>query len=496
MAPHHFPKVIIPLDAYGIFKAMKFFRVGGLRPVFKPKKYTAFVAILIVITGIASGLFAAITSGLQQREYLVGRAQTIANTIPTEEISTLKGRQSDKDLSGFKHISQSLRQVTNSNTDVARIHLFIIRNGHIQVGADALSPTNPNYVPPGLTYLETTEPLRASFKTTEPRFDTYVSNNTGRFVAAYTPVYDVQTAKIVGVIGIYKSASAYYQEILLYAIVPLLLAAIPLVGILRDIKIQAKEHEILQLKNQFVSIASHELRSPLTGMLWGIQVLQQDEKKFSLKQRGLLHDMYLSTESSISTVNEILDLSIFERAEGHALQREKVDMSAVATQVISTLKLGAQEKNIEIHKNGTWPEPMHVLGDVGALKRGLMNIVANAIKYTHEHDTVVLTYRKSPEGEHIISIQDHGIGIPHEEQRQVLKGYYRASNASKVQAHGTGLGLWLTRKIILEHGGRLWLNSKEGKGTTIFVALPDAEKTTKRQQPVKSAGSNSLDQDS
>jgi signal transduction histidine kinase len=104
-------------------------------------------------------------------------------------------------------------------------------------------------------------------------------------------------------VGIFKSAQAYYGEILLYALVPLLLAAIPLAGILRDIKIQSKEHEILQLKNQFVSIASHELRSPLTGMLWGIQILQRDEDKLSLKQRGLLHDMYLSTESSLSTVN-------------------------------------------------------------------------------------------------------------------------------------------------------------------------------------------------
>lgn len=455
---------------------MKLFRVGGLRPVFKPKKYTTFVAILIVVTGIASGLFAAITSGLQQREYLVGRAQTISNTIPTEEISTLQGLESDKKLDAFNHISQSLRQVTNSNTDIARIHLFIIRNGHIQVGADALSTNNPNYVPPGLTYLETTEPLRASFKTTEPYFDTYVSNNTGRWVAAYTPVYDVQTEKIVGVIGIYKSAQAYYLEIILYAIVPLLLAAIPLAGILRDIKIQAKEHEILQLKNQFVSIASHELRSPLTGMLWGIQVLQRDEKKLSLKQRGLLHDMYLSTESSLSTVNEILDLSIFERSAHHSLEQEQVDMGAVTDQVISTLKLGAQEKNIEIHKNGVWPKSLLVRGDVGALKRALMNIVANAIKYTHDHDTVLVTYRKSHSGEHIITVRDHGIGIPHDEQKKVLEGYYRASNASEVQAHGTGLGLWLTRKIALEHGGRVWLNSTVGKGTTIFLALPEAHK--------------------
>lgn len=475
---------------------MKLFRVGRLRPVFKPKKYTTFVAILIVATGLASASFAAITSGLQQRDYLIGRAQTISNTLQKEDIAKLQGKESDQKLTSYSHIAQSLKQMTNSNTDIALMHLFIIRNGHVQVGADAKSQNEPGFIPPGQAYLQATEPLRATFKTTEPRFDTYTSDDYGSWVAAYTPVYDVQTGTVVGVIGIYKGARNYYLEIALYALVPLLLAFIPLAGLLRDIKIQAKEHEILQLKNQFVSIASHELRSPLTGMLWGIQVMQRDEARLSLKQRGLLHDMYLSTESSLSTVNEILDLSIFERTEGHSLQHDQLDMSAVADQVISTLKLGAQEKNIEIHKNGTWPKPISVIGDVGALKRGLMNIVANAIKYSKAHDTVVLAYRKSAEGEHIISVQDHGIGIPHDEQHKVLQGYYRASNASKVQAHGTGLGLWLTRKIITEHSGRLWLNSVDGKGTTIFIALPDADKSTTRQQPAKSAVSDSQDQDS
>lgn len=476
---------------------MKLFRVGRLKPVFKPKKYTTFVAILIVVTGLASGLFAALTSRYQQREYLVGRAQTISNILQPSDITQLKGQESDQSSAAFYHLSQSLSQITNSNTDIARMHLFIIRNGHVQVAADAKSTSNPDYIPPGLTYLESTEQLRAAFKTAEPQFDPYISDNTGRWVAAYTPIYDVQTNQVVGAIGIYKPAQDYYREIIIYALVPMLLAAIPLAGILRDIKIQAKEHEILQLKNQFVSIASHELRSPLTGMLWGIQVMQKDESKLSLKQRGLLHDMFLSTESSLSTVNEILDLSIFERTEGHTLHKDLFDMGAVADQVISTLKLGAQEKNIEIHKNGDWPKSISVEGDVGALKRGLMNIVANAIKYTHAHDTVSLRYRKSPAGEHIISVQDHGIGIPHDEQDRVLEGYYRATNAGKVQAHGTGLGLWLTRKIIQEHGGRLWLNSTDGKGTTIYFALPDAAKgATKRPQPAKSAGSNSQDQDS
>lgn len=474
---------------------MNLLRVGRLRPVFKPKRYTTVVAILIVAAGVASTLFAAITSDIQQREYLVGRAQTISDTLPIDDIVRLKGNQDDLRSSDYNAIKQRLQQVSNSNTDIARIHLFVIRDNKVQVAADSKIPDASGYVSPGSNFTEATETLRETFKTNAPRHDNFTRDYAGQWVAAYTPVYDVQTNKTIAVVGIYKDARSFYLEIAAYALVPLLLAAIPLAGILRDIKLEAKEHEILQLKSQFVSIASHELRSPLAGMLWGIQILQQNESKLSLKQRGLLHDMYLSAESSLSTVNEILDLSIFERNEKHTLQRESVDLRTVINQVIATLKLGAQEKNIEILQNGHWPEHLAVTGDVGALKRGFMNIVANAIKYTRDHDTVSITYRRTSDHEHIISVEDHGIGIPADEQTKVLEGYYRATNASEVQAHGTGLGLWLTRKIVQEHGGRLWLNSKVGKGTTVYVALPDVGSTT-RQQPAKSAQSKQSGQDS
>lgn len=475
---------------------MKLLRVGGLKPVFKPKRYTTVVAILIVLAGVASALFAAVTTHLQQREYLIGRAQTISDTLPLEDITKLKGNQTDVSTASYARIKQGLQQVSNSNTDIARIHLFVIRDNRVQVAADAKTPDSAGYVSPGSNFSEASETLRATFKTNQPMHDDITSDYAGRWVAVYTPVYDVQTGKTIGVVGVFKDARSYYLEIALYALVPLLLAAIPLAGLLRDIKIQAKEHEIMQLKNQFVSIASHELRSPLAGMLWAIHTLSQNSaKKLTLEQLGLLSDMYRSTESSLATVNEILDLSIFERGQAYNLQHDVLDIGSVIKQVVATLSLGAQEKLITIEPVGEWPQHIQVIGDLGAMKRALMNIVSNAIKYSPEKTTISIAYRYSAK-EHIISIQDQGIGIPADEQEKVLKGYYRASNADTVQAHGTGLGLWVSKKIIEENYGRLWLNSKIDHGTTIFIALPEAPTKVSRQQPVKSAESASQDQDS
>lgn len=454
---------------------MERLRAGRLGPVFKPKRYTAFVALLIIAAGLASGLFAAATNAAQKREYLLGRAQTISDTMPASDVTSLSGNQDDLSTLAYFRVKQQLEQVRSSNLDIARIRLFSTGADAIQIKADALTPNSAGYASPGTEFPEASAALKSSLTKGISGFDRVTSDYSGRWVAAYTPVFEPETRQVVGVIGVFIPASSYYLDIALYALVPILLAAIPLAGILRDMKLQVKEHEILQLKNQFVSIASHELRSPLTGMIWGITSLQQAEKKLTKEQQGILHDMYKSTESSLATVNEILDQSIFERGHADSLQHDIVDMTAVMRQVSGTLRLGAQEKEITINDAGTWPEHAYVLGDVGALKRAMMNVVANAIKYSPDGSKVTVGFRKSANKEHIISVSDHGIGIPEDEQAKVLQGYYRATNASAVQSHGTGLGLWVTSMVLSEHGGRVWFNSKENEGTTIFMALPATE---------------------
>lgn len=185
----------------------------------------------------------------------------------------------------------------------------------------------------------------------------------------------------------------------------------------------------------------------------------------------------------MATVNEILDLSIFERGQASKLQRDIVDLPAVLHEVSATLKLGAKEKHLTIEFEHL-PDNAFVIGDVAALKRAYMNILANAIKYTADHTTITIGYRLANH-EHIISVKDQGIGIPIKEQAKVMEGYYRASNATAVQAHGTGLGLWITRLVIEQHRGRLWLNSRLDHGTTIFTAIPvaNSQATGLKSQP-------------
>jgi signal transduction histidine kinase len=452
---------------------MDHLRRGKLAPVFRPKRFTTTVALLIVGAGIASGVFAALTNQTNKSQYLVGRAQTIADSLSADDLHSLKGSDSDLSTLAYARAKKQLDQVRNSNLDIAYIRVFKISNNKVSINVDAQAQGSWFYGPPGLPVPTPSNELRSALLEGKPSFDAVVSDYSEYWAAGYAPVVNKE-GDVVAAVGVFTSAKSYYLEIALYALVPLLLAIIPFAGIMRDIKIQAKEHEILHLKNQFISIASHELRSPLTGMLWGIQSLQQKNKKLPADQKDLLNDMYRSTESSLATVNEILDSSIFERGQANKLHKDKVDAVTIIDQVISTLKLGAKEKEISIKKTGKWADHAYVTGDVEALKRALMNIVANAIKYSTEHDTIEISYRLDGKHEHVFAVHDHGIGIPHDEQEKVLGGYYRATNATAVHEKGTGLGLWTTRMTIEAHGGRIWINSIQGRGTTVSLALPVA----------------------
>lgn len=441
---------------------------GKLAPIFRPKRFTTIVALLIVAAGIASGLFAAITNHNNKSQYLVGRAQTIADSLSADDLDSLKGSDDDLTTLAYARTKQQLDQVRNSNLDISYIRVFKVANNRISINVDAQSENSSFYGPPGLVIPAPSNQLRSTLLEGVPNYDPIVSDYSEYWVAGYAPVRDSRGA-VVAVVGVFAAADSYYLELALYAMVPLLLAAIPFAGIIRDIKLQAKEHEILHLKKQVISIASHELRSPLNGMLWGIQSLQQNSKKASTNQKALLDDMYLSTEASLATVNEILDSSIFERGEADKLHKDIVDLVTIIDQVISTLTLGAKERDLSITKDSKWPGNAFAIGDVNALKRAFMNVTSNAIKYSNPGSTIKISYRLDGRHEHIVSVQDSGIGIPHAEQDKVLEGYYRASNAGDV---GTGLGLWTTKMTMEAHGGRVWINSIEGRGTTVSLALP------------------------
>ncbi len=448
----------------------------------KPKRLTTVVMMLIIWAGVSGSIFAAIYVDTSEKSSLANRASTIATTISLPDLRAVQamGMDIDTNSSEYQRIRTTLQRVKTANSDLSHIRIIGKQEVIPHFIVDSEPSRSSYYTVSGFPHPDATSKLESIFASPRTALEGPLLDRWGFWLSAYAPIVDPTNQQVLGVVSVYAPATTYYITLGLYALIPLILAYIPYAGLVRDRKLQSKEHEITALKSQFVSIASHEIRSPITGMLWAIQSLLKQDKNLTKSQISLLTDMYNSTQSSLATVNEILDMSVFERNQKGTLQRDTVNIFYVAQEVTKTLKLGAQEKNITVIIDPDWPKDSFVTGDVTALKRAIMNVLSNAIKYSPRSASINVSYRNVDDTLHSITIEDQGIGIPEGEQEKVLQGYYRASNANKVQAHGTGLGLWMTRLIIEQHGGTISLNSNEEKGTRITLNIP-IEKTTKNK---------------
>lgn len=439
----------------------------------KPKRYMTSSALVVLAVGLAGSALSAISAAQRSQDLMLSRATAAAGALPASDIKKLSGHKDDLGNPTYEDLKRRLIRIRQDNASMRTVYLLGQRDGQVFYYVDSESETSAGYAQPGLFYTETTTRLQAAFTEDTAYLEGPSRDGFGTRISAIAPVVNETTGQTVAMLGIDVDAYDYYLQIFTYTVIPLLLAAIPLMVLVRNRRLEAKEQEVLQLKTQFVSVASHELRSPLTGALWGVQSLIKPGTNANLHkaQRDTLAAVYTNTATSLASVNEILDFSIFDRNKADKLHRVEVDLKAVLSDVVKLLGLSAQEADVTIRYKSDWPDNIMTIGDPGALKRAFSNILSNAIKYSRKGTAIELSYRLDG-GHHTIAVKDHGIGIPAGEQAKVLEGYYRATNASRQLAHGTGMGLWVTKLIIEQHDGKLKLTSQVNKGTTVFASLP------------------------
>lgn len=231
-------------------------------------------------------------------------------------------------------------------------------------------------------------------------------------------------------------------------------------------------------KFEFVSVTTHQLRTPLSAIKWTFHMLvtgqlgpiTDDQKIFS--QKG-----YESTDRAIAIVNELLHIdSLQEGKETRAnYQFSNVNISELVQAISFPFANQLQEKRVKFTINQ--PEsPVLVTVDVKRLGIALENLLDNAAKYTKSGGEVLVTINdaklNSARSTVEITISDTGIGIPEEEQRKIFQRFFRSSNAVRLVTDGNGLGLSIVKDIIDNHGGEIWFESKENGGTTFHIVLP------------------------
>lgn len=233
-----------------------------------------------------------------------------------------------------------------------------------------------------------------------------------------------------------------------------------------------KEHEVDRMKTEFIALASHQLRTPLTATKWFLERVAGGEGgTVTEKQKELLIKTYESNERTISLVNALLNISRIESGR-IIMDSENINIARLFNEVIEETKLKYLDKKQVVTLEAENSDLL-VPTDKKLLRNILINLLTNAMKYSPEKSVIKTSIRKEG-GLVMFKISDHGIGISANDQRMIFTRFFRTQQAIRYDAEGTGLGLYLTKQIVQSLGGTIGFESEDGKGTTFWFSIPEA----------------------
>jgi two-component system phosphate regulon sensor histidine kinase PhoR len=228
-----------------------------------------------------------------------------------------------------------------------------------------------------------------------------------------------------------------------------------------------------RMRTEFIDNLSHELRTPLANVRLLTEMLMDDleNEEVSTRVRERVATIDIETGHLVQMINELLDLSRIEQASS-VVRHDEVQVPPLVTASMRRLRTFAERQGvvlIELVPDDLPP----IRGDEDRLDQLLMNLLHNAIKFSPDGGTVTVTTDEHPDGV-VISVSDQGDGIPKKDQARVFERFYKVDRARQRGQGGTGLGLAIARHIAEAHGGRIWLESEEGQGSTFSFSLPFA----------------------
>jgi PAS domain S-box-containing protein len=240
------------------------------------------------------------------------------------------------------------------------------------------------------------------------------------------------------------------------------------VGLTLTLRDVTQERQVAQMKTDFVSFVTHQLRTPLAGIKWMLELVEP-APGIPEEPMGYVQDARQAAERLIGLVNDLLDVSRLESGK-LKVNAEPVRLGELTQSVLDDLVTLVREKGHRLSVEGAH-RILPVVADPQLLRQVVLNLTSNAIKYTPPGGDV--TIRMDVENGAVRwAITDSGIGIPVASQARLFEKFYRADNAETVETEGTGLGLYLVRLILEKFAGQAWCESEEGRGSTFIFTLP------------------------
>ena len=226
-----------------------------------------------------------------------------------------------------------------------------------------------------------------------------------------------------------------------------------------------------EVKDEFMSMASHQLRTPLTSIKGYLSmVLEGDVGKITPQQEKLLLEAFNSSERMVRLISDFLNVSRLQTGR-FLIEKKPFELGEVVRQEVGDLQMIASSHALKLRLTVSSKQPLCVNGDADKIRQVMMNFIDNAIYYSREKGTIIINLERV-KNEVAFTVVDTGIGVPEEEQSKLFTKFFRAKNARKQRPDGTGVGLFLARKVISAHGGTILFSSKEGRGSTFGFTLP------------------------
>lgn len=254
-------------------------------------------------------------------------------------------------------------------------------------------------------------------------------------------------------------------------------------GFLKAIKNRTREVAVVKSKIEFVTVASHQLRTPINEMTWALEALSADAS-LGEEARELLTNAVASGVKLKRIVEDLLDISKIEEGR-YGYSFSETDIIAFVGELASRALPRAEKAGLKLYFDRPKENLPEVLVDKEKLSMALSNLIDNSMRYNTEGGEIIISVRQSANGPYVeISIKDTGIGIPKEEIDKLFSKFFRAANALKYSTEGSGLGLYIAKNIAEAHGGGVSVESEINRGSTFILSLPTDPSLVPPAEPV------------
>lgn len=234
---------------------------------------------------------------------------------------------------------------------------------------------------------------------------------------------------------------------------------------------RTKEVAVVKSKSEFMTLASHQLRGPVTNIEWALEALSQDDT-LSETNREIARRALDAARQLLIVVEDLLKASQVEEIR-FGLKLEPIDLVGFIENLLGEFMPQAKQMGVAIYFDRPKEPLPHIAGDKERLFMVLQNLLDNAIRYNVKNGEVTVKLEKRNDAPFIeVSVKDTGIGMTAEDLEKIFEKFYRAPNALKYNTHGSGLGLYIAKGIIRAHGGKMWAESELNRGSVFYFTLP------------------------